>query len=155
MFRFLFWKYLHISRYLMRCLICKFKRIKGLVKCPGYIGLNIDLQQARKDLLRGSPAKDRLTTTRPPLINRVTASPLSDPPPSSPPPLPRLCPGGTGPAAPAAVATSTPATGCVGPEAAPSTWPASPATPAGASCPPGRSAACWRTGCSAGRTTTS
>lgn len=58
--------------------------------------------------------------------------------------------GNTAPDVLAVPVTSTPATGCVGSEAAPSTWPASPARPANGSCPPGRNVDFWRTGSSVG-----
>lgn len=68
-------------------------------------------------------------------------------------PVSHLFSGGMAPAVLAVAGTSTPATGCVGREASPSTWPASPATPASASCPPERNVVYWRTGSSAGHTT--
>ena len=56
--------------------------------------------------------------------------------------------------APAAAATSTPPTGCAGRRATCTTWPASPASPASGSCPPGRNSPWWRRRCCAGCTTT-
>ena len=62
--------------------------------------------------------------------------------------------GGTGAGARAAAGTSTPRTGSAGPRGTCTTWPASPASPARGSCPPGRSSPWWRRRCSAGCTTT-
>ena len=56
---------------------------------------------------------------------------------------------------PSVAGRCTPATGCGGLGAASTTWPASPASPARGSCPPGRSSAWWRAGCSAEATMTS
>jgi len=60
----------------------------------------------------------------------------------------------TAPGARAAAGPSTPQTGCAGRRAACSTWPASPASRARGSCPPGRSSLWWRRRCCAGSTTT-
>lgn len=54
----------------------------------------------------------------------------------------------------AAGGRSTPATGCGGLGAMPTTWPASPASLARGSCPPGKSLAWWRRRCYVGFTTT-
>lgn len=58
------------------------------------------------------------------------------------------------PSVPAAAGRSTPVIGCGGRAAMPTTWPASPASPARGSSPRARSSAWWRRRCCAGSTMT-
>lgn len=62
---------------------------------------------------------------------------------------------GLAPSAPSVAGRCMPATGCAGLGAACTIWPVSPVSPVRGSCPPERSSAWWRDGCSAAATTTS